>query len=459
MRTHDSGTQRARWGTSCEGEVAHSADPTGGRMIDSTRRISVDAMIVGSGYAVAFLYPLVSLSLLSRVLGAELLGVLMLALAVLQVVVLCTDYGFTLSSLRRITVSRESKERGEVNSSTLAAKGLLFLLSGAAVIGVALLVPSMKEHLSLYLWGLLLVAAGAAFPSWLLQGLGRLRLFAALIAASRVVALVGLVLTVRSRDDLLLALVWQLLPLGLAAVGGWAVLLAAGQANWLRPTWMAIRFAFRDGAPLFLTSLALLLTSSSNTLVLGAFASTTQVAYFGASERFANAGRGIMQGLQNSMLPRMIEAKNQVNGRQLRRFIILGFLTMYMAGGLVIALNAQWFVPLYLGEEFRSAVPMTQVVGIALCIAGGGAVFRLVAGAEHRYVAMGSIQLAVGVAQVLILIPMALHFGAMGVAITVLIGELVQVIAYSIDYRRCRRRHGGGGEPGVFGNDAAHTKP
>lgn len=409
-------------------------------MTDSPRRISSDALVVGTGYAVSFLYPLVSLPLLSRVLGAELLGVLMFALAVLQVVVLCTDFGFSVSAVRRITLSRSNEEQGIIIASTLCAKYLLLLASGGLVIVAAIAVPAMRENLQLYVAGLLLVGAGVAFPNWLLQGLGRLRLFASLVAGSRLLGLLGLLLTVRSQEDLLLALVWQLLPLGLAATGAWIVLVASRQAHWRWPTRGSVGEAFRDGAPLFLTSVAQLLSGNANTLVLGAVAPAAQVAYFGAAERFANAGRGIMQGLQDSMLPRMVEARSSEDGRGTQRFIIAGFLAVYCLGGLLLILNAGWFVPLYLGEEFRAAVPVTQIVGLALCVAGGSAVYRLVAAAAHRYVAIGSIAVGVGIAHVLILIPASMFYGAMGVAATILVGEVLMLAVYIIDFVRHRQR-------------------
>lgn len=408
-------------------------------MTASTRRIGSDAFVVGLGYAVSFLYPLVSLPLLSRVFGAELLGVLMFALAVLQLVVFFSEYGFSVSAVRRIAVHPGMRERGEIISSTLAAKFLLFLGSGAAVLVVALLVPGMRAHLPLYLWGLVLVGAGVAFPNWLLQGLGRVRIFAALLAGSRLLGLVGLLLTVRSKDDLLLALTWQLVPLGLAAIGAWVVLLASRQARWQRPTRQSVISALNDGGPLFLSNLAHLLTANSNTLVLGAVAHSTQVAFFGAAERFANAGRGIMQGLQDAMLPRMVAARQHDDGRQVQRFIIAGFLASYVTGGLLLIVNAGWFVPLYLGEEFTPAVPVTQVVGLALCVAGGSAVFRLVAAAAHRYVAIGSIAMGVGVTHVIVLIPATLNFGALGAAATVLLSEIVMVAVYAVDFTRQRK--------------------
>ena len=81
---------------------------------DSSLRAGSDAIVVGIGYLASFAYPLVSLPLLSRVLGAHDLGRLLFALALVQLIVPLSDFGFGRSALRRIAVARTVEERSRV---------------------------------------------------------------------------------------------------------------------------------------------------------------------------------------------------------------------------------------------------------------------------------------------------------------------------------------------------------
>lgn len=211
------------------------------------RRISTDALVVALGYLSSFVYPLVALPFLARALGPAVLGTLMVVLAVLQLVVYVTDYGFSQSALRRVVTRGSDDDLGEIISSTLASKALLLMGCAVILLVAVVAVPGMRAHAMLYLLGLLLVSGGIAFPDWLLQGLGRFATFSALLACGRLVALAGLLLTVRSADDVAWALAWQVMPLGLSALGAWMVLARHGSARWTRPGRRSVRFALADG--------------------------------------------------------------------------------------------------------------------------------------------------------------------------------------------------------------------
>ena len=85
------------------------------------RRLTGDVGLVALGQLVSYAYPLVSIPLLSRVLGIDGLGVLIAALAVIQMLIIWTDFGFGLSALRRIALAQTAQERRRVVAATIAA--------------------------------------------------------------------------------------------------------------------------------------------------------------------------------------------------------------------------------------------------------------------------------------------------------------------------------------------------
>lgn len=405
------------------------------------RRISTDALVVALGYLSSFVYPLVALPFLARALGPMVLGMLMVVLAVLQLIVYVTDYGFSQSALRRVVTRASDDELGEIIASTLAAKALLLTGCAAVLLVVVAAVPSMRSHAVLYLLGLLLVATGIAFPDWLLQGLGRFATFSALLACGRLAALAGLLLTVHGPDDVAWALAWQVMPLGLSALGAWIVLARAGTARWTRPGRRSVRFALADGKHLFVGNIAHMSMGAANTVVLGALAGPVQAAYFGAAERFGNAGRGVMTGVSVAMLPRMTRALTDPGGGPVRRLITLGIAGCYVLGGTSLALLAPAIVPWYLGPGFAGTVPLAQVIGLALCVSGGSTAMNLRAAAEHRFRTIARVTTAAALVHLALLGPAAHVYGGIGVAWTVLLSDTVLLSLFLIDH--LRRRHRG----------------
>ena len=125
------------------------------KILSEARRLTGDAGLVSIGQLVSYAYPLVSIPLLSRVLGIEGLGVFIATLAVIQMLLVWTDFGFGFSALRRIAVAETAAERQRVASGTLTAKLALWAFGSVVLMIVVFSVPSMRQHAGLYVVGLL----------------------------------------------------------------------------------------------------------------------------------------------------------------------------------------------------------------------------------------------------------------------------------------------------------------
>ncbi|GAB2536099.1 lipopolysaccharide biosynthesis protein [Brachybacterium huguangmaarense] len=405
---------------------------------DSSLRAGSDAIVVGIGYLASFAYPLVSLPLFSRVLGAHDLGRLLFALALVQLIVPLSDFGFGRSALRRIAVASTVEERSRVVAETLGGKAILWAGGSAVLMAIVLAVPRMRSEWELYAAGLALIGVGAAYPTWLLQGMGRVTWFALLMALSRLVALGLLVLTVHGPDDLVLAMVWQQFPLALAAVASWVMIgLVWKDVHRVRTTPRAVVSALRDSWPMFVANLANVTISASNTVVLGMVAVPVQVAYFGAAERFGNAVRGIMTGVSDAMLPRLTRGED--GDAQVQRFVLVGVAGAFAAAGITLVVAAPWFVPWYLGAEMTGAAPVTQIIGVSLVLSGLQMAQFLHATARHRFRLVARIAAIATVCHVVLLFPAAWFGGAVGAACVAIVSEALMASLYAIASLRRRR--------------------
>lgn len=406
---------------------------------DSRGKVGSDALVVGLGYLVSFAYPLVSLPFLARVLGVAELGHLMFALAVLQIVVQVTDFGFGMSALRRIAVARTRAERSHVVFSTLKATVLLWGAGAATIMTIVLLVPAFTPYWPMYAAGLALIGIGAMYPDWLLQGTGRIKAFAVLTACSRLVALVFLLLTVRGPDDMTLAMIWQQAPLALSALVSWVCIALIWHAvQPVRTTVADVREALADSWPLFVANLSAIVLGSSNAVVLGAVSTTTQVAHFGAAERFANAAKGVMRGVVDVMLPRM--TRTGTEAARLQRSIMVGIIGCYTTAALTLILAAPWFIPWYLGEPMRDSVPVLQLLGLSLLMFGLTSALQLRATSRHRFGAVARLAVIGAGIHLVLLVPAAWLLGDVGAAGAVVVSETIIAAMYAADARRERRR-------------------
>ncbi|EKU46695.1 polysaccharide biosynthesis protein [Brevibacterium casei S18] len=389
------------------------------------RGIGGDTLAVGLGQLAAFVYPIVSLPLLTRLLGPHSFGRVVIIVAVLQLLVRLCDYGFSVSAVRRMALAKDQKERSGVIASTMLAVILLWAAGTILLLSVVSLVPALRDEFPLYLIGALVIAGGIGFPSWLLQGLRRLKLFAIVTAVSRAAALVGLLITVSGQDDIAWAIAWQFAPPTIAAAIVWPILLR-GTVQVTRPRFIAARFALRDGRHLFLSSIAHSLMGSAPVVVLGLVSVPAQAASYGAAERFGNAGRGVLFTITDSLMPRMVDAQGRTRsgGRRQQQVIMAAVFALFALAGAVLIVSAAWFVPWYLGPGYDEVVPVTQIIGIALVASGGIAVLMLDLNSQGRYSATASAMICGAVIHLVVLVPMAMSFGALGAAWALVVGEL-----------------------------------
>lgn len=401
--------------------------------------LSGDAAAVAAGHLSSFIYPLVSIPFLARVLGTEHLGKLIFALAIIQVVVYVVDYGFGMSALRRISLTTSPDERAPIVSATLVAKLLLYVACVAVLVPLVFLIPGLRPWWTLYLIGLALVLGNIAFPEWLLQGLGKMKTFAVLTAVSRIVALGGLLLTVDSTDDVKTAMFWQLIPMSISAVVCWTYLVKKRQAKLARPSRNSVFVALRDGWPLFVSMLSTMVIGTANTIVLGALSTLHQVAYFGTAERMSNAARGVLGGVQEAMLPRMTTAMEDPDGKTLRRTIAVGILGCFATAGIMLIVFADVLIPWYLGHGFDGAIPMAQLLGVALCLTGITAAYTLTLVARHRFNTISRIMVTTAVVHLVVLPIGCLLGGGIGAAAAIVVTEAAMVGMFTRDHLKQKR--------------------
>ncbi|WGW11721.1 oligosaccharide flippase family protein [Saxibacter everestensis] len=405
-------------------------------------RLTGDAGAVALGHLSAFIYPIVSIPFLSRLLGSHDLGRLIFAMAIIQVVIYVVDFGFGMSALRAVSVARSATERANIVGATICAKLLLLAACSVLLVPLIFLIPQLRADWPLYLIGVALVIGEAVFPSWLLQGLGRMKTFAVLTAVSRLLALVGLLLTVRSASDTALAMFWQFAPMVIAATLCWLHLRRLGLAQIHRPSLVLVRNTLRESSPLFVSSLATMVIGAANAVALGALSSMQQVAYFGTAERMSNAARGVLSGVQEAMLPRMTatETDDSHDDSALRRTIMVALAGCYVVAGLTMIGTAHWLIPWYLGAGFDDAVPVARWLGVALCITGFAATFTLVLVARNEFGTLSRVMALSAVIHLVILPIGCAMFGGIGAAGAVVGTETCLAVMLAVAYRRSRRR-------------------
>ncbi|MGC5173229.1 oligosaccharide flippase family protein [Microbacterium sp. DT81.1] len=407
------------------------------RLLPQARRLGGDAALVSVGQIFSYAYPLVSLPLLSRTLGVEGLGVFATILVIIQLLHVWTDFGFGFSALQRMSTAGSREGRQAVAAATITAKLALWASGSIVVMIVAFTVPSLRDYGWYVMIGVLASIGVALYPMWYLQATGQFRLLASLTAGSRLLALAGLVLTVRSPAQFGLAVFWQFVPFLLCAIVSWAVLIPQGDIRLRLSRPAGAVDALRDSLPLFVNLISGQFIVISSVLLLSQVSGYRQAGLFTPADRLVSAIHGVLVAVEQAMLPRLSADRRPEEPNQ-RKLIFGGLICCYTVSGITLAVIAPVLIPWYLGDEFSEAVPVVQIMGLAVVLSGIARTLVLHLVSLGRFTASSVVIAMAAVWHVATAAFAASVWGAIGVAVAVCGTQLFMAVGLWIVIARRR---------------------
>ena len=305
------------------------------------------------------LLPLITTPYISRVLGADRIGVYTYTYTIANYFMLAAMLGVKNHGNRSIAAVRDDPKR--MRTVFWEIYGLQFLCSAVALAAylVFALIFETENRLIFLIQGIY-VFSGMMDISWLFFGLEKFKITVTRNIAVKLLSLVCIFLLVRTADDLWIYTLIMALGMFLSQVYLWYYI--RRYVGWERPGLKAMFSHLVPELMMFIPVIAVSLYKMMDKIMLGWISDYAQVGFYESAEKIINIPMGIITALGTVMLPRManMAAKSQITKSKIyiRNSMIFA---MCMAGGIGfgIAGVAQDFVPLFLGDAF---LPSTRLL-------------------------------------------------------------------------------------------------
>jgi PST family polysaccharide transporter len=321
-----------------------------------------------------YIFPLITVLYIIRVLGPAQFGLLSFAQAVINYFVIFTDYGFSLSATREIAIENENKEKvGLLFWSTFWAKVFLGLISFLILILIISFIPRFSQNAVLYLVCFGAVLGTILFPVWFFQGMEKMRYITIVNFISRLVFTILIFFVVKTQADILKAAFLYSIGLLIGGIFSLIIIFRDFKIKFLFPRLQEIYQRLKEGWHLFLTQSSITLYTTTNTFLLGILTNNnTLVGYYSGTDKIIQAGIGLIGPISTTIFPYMSRTVRQSKKEAIKILKkLLKFMSLF---GLCIFLGlfilAPWIVRIILGNQYTESIILLRILSVLPFIVG-----------------------------------------------------------------------------------------
>lgn len=259
-----------------------------------------------------YLFPLLLIPYLTRILGTEGYAVYAYVLSFMGVVQTIADFGFTLSGTKKVVDLKEDTAALSrlVGAITVAR---LMLLCGLffCVMAVTRFIPIMAENTVYVIWAFFATAGRTVLPDFIFQGNERMGPLTTRYFASKGVQVALTILLVRGPGDLILVAVADVLSEIVDIAWSYRAQKRMFGVGIARPTFKESFEELRVSAIYCVSNVSSSLFSGFTTVIIGlAITSKTDIAFWSLTLTTVNAVQSLYTPIANSLYPHMIKNRD-----------------------------------------------------------------------------------------------------------------------------------------------------
>ena len=300
---------------------------------------------------VKLLFPLATLSYLTRVLSTSTYGSVTYIKSLIVYVQLFLDFGFLLSATKNIVKANNDKDKiGSIVGNTIFEKVILGLGTSIIYILACLLIPIINGNLLFAVIYLFATLFSILILDFLYRGIEKMHYVAIPYIVSKTICLIFTFILVKNDGDILF------IPL-LELIGNFAAAIIS--LLLLKKVKIAINFRntnkcfedIKESSIYFISNFATTIFGALTTIVAGFYVSTENIAFWGICMQLLSAAKALYNPLTNSLYPYMLRKKDI---KFVNKMAILMIIPMVIGIYLIVFQN-ELILGLIGGEKYKTA--------------------------------------------------------------------------------------------------------
>lgn len=403
--------------------------------------------------AISYILPMILLPYLFRIIGPEKFGLIAFAQAFIQYFIILTDYGFSVSATKEISLCHDNKTKiGKVYSAVMTIKVAMLLLSFFILFGVIHFCPKFTNDWLVYALSFGFVIGNAFFPSWFFQGTESMKYIANLNIIGEFIYAFLIFYFIRTPQDfLLIPLITSCVSLITGLMGQYVVLRRFKIPFQFPPDTEIIK-QFKAGWNVFISVMAINAYTATRVFAVGLLTNNTMTGFYSIAERIANVAQTFpLSSFSQAIFPRLskIFHKNRYKAFEMMKQIQLITINISLICLPVIFIFAPLIVRLVCGNNYPEVVASLRFLLISVFFISSNAFriqFLLVCGKTSTYSKIHIAMAMIGLPLIILLIQKYSYMGAALATVAIEGGILaitylvIRKLKFSSPRQRARRK-------------------
>jgi len=256
---------------------------------------------------ITYIIPAIMIPYLFRVLGAEKFGLIAFAQAFAQYFMILTDYGFSITATKEISLCQhEHAQVCKAFSSVMTVKIALAALSFLILCAIVYFIPKFRADWMVYLLCFGAIAGNTIFPLWFFQGTEKMKYITTLNVASGIALTIFVFVFIKKPGDYL-KLVFIISSVGLTTgLIALYIVFRRFQITYKFAGYKNVGQQLKAGWDIFISVAAINAYTNTRVFILGLLTNNSITGFYSIAEKIANACQSFpLNSFSQAIFPRL----------------------------------------------------------------------------------------------------------------------------------------------------------
>lgn len=314
-----------------------------------------------------YIFPLLTIPYLVRVLGIEKFGLLSFATSIIAYFMILSDYGFNLSATKEISIFRNDKDKiNEIFSSVIILKVIIMLIGFIILLPIIFLTPKFNAYWYIFIFSYGNVLGQLLFPVWFFQGLEKMKIISILNFISKCIFTVAIFVFIKKESDFFLVPIFS--SMGFIAIGVVSLLIVffKYKVSFIPQNINNLYRYLKDGWSLFISNISVTLYTTTTITFLGFYTNNSIVGYYSVADKIISVIRSVIFPISQVLFPYLCNLSQKTPQKVLdinKKLAIYGGVVM-LVGSIAIYFFASNIMFLIFHKKDLQSIEVLKILAI-----------------------------------------------------------------------------------------------